>query len=148
MPPLHGPVMVANCVEVVQVVLRISAHPIRPPPWRPVGGKTPAALASLHHVWGHVHACEWKPHHVLHLNAAISILRQGVDERYPDIFGNKTINSSIQTCLYLSEALEVKNEDVWQSPKTQFDAALLKLLTVGTSPCIIGSQLEMMSNLK
>lgn len=52
-----------------------------------------------------------------------------------------------QTCLYLSEALEVKYEDVWQCPKTQFDAALLELLTVWTSPRIIRGKLEFRGNL-
>lgn len=77
MPPLHGPVVVAHCVQVVQVVLGVTTHAIGPPPWGPVGGETPAALTPLHHVWCHVHACERELHHVLHLHAPIRILRQG-----------------------------------------------------------------------
>lgn len=42
---------------------------------------------------------------------------------------------------YLSEAFEVKNEDVRQGPQTELDAALLKLLAVRTSPGVIRSQL-------
>lgn len=73
-PPLHGAVMVAHGVQVVQVVLRVPAHAVGPSPRRPVGRETPAALAPLHHVWRHVHACERELHHVLHLHAPISIL--------------------------------------------------------------------------
>lgn len=62
----------------------------------------------------HVHACERELHHVLHLHSSITIL---------------------------SKAFQVKYEDVWQRPQTEFDAALLKLLTVRTSPCIIWSKL-------
>lgn len=46
--------------------------------------------------------------------------------------------------LYLSEAFQVKYEDVWQGPQAEFDAALLKLLTVWTAPCIIRSKLKLM----
>lgn len=66
--------MVAHCVQVIEVVLGVAAHPIGSSPWRPVGGETPAALAPLHHVGRHVHACEWELHHVLQLHPAISIL--------------------------------------------------------------------------
>lgn len=43
---------------------------------------------------------------------------------------------------YLSEALQVKDEDVGKGPKAELNAALLELLAVRTSPCVIGSQLE------
>lgn len=74
MSALHGPVMVAHCVQVVKVVLRVTAHPVRPSPWRPVGGEAPAALAPLHHVGRHVHACERELHHVLHFHSPVSVL--------------------------------------------------------------------------
>lgn len=48
------------------------------------------------------------------------------------------------TILYLSEAFQVKYEDVWQGPQAEFDAALLKLFTVWTAPCIIRSKLKLM----
>lgn len=43
---------------------------------------------------------------------------------------------------HLSEAFQVKYEDVRQGPQTELDAALLKLLTVRTPPRIIRSQLR------
>lgn len=43
---------------------------------------------------------------------------------------------------YLSEALQVKDENVWQGPQAEFNAALLELLAVRTSPRVIRSQLE------
>lgn len=43
---------------------------------------------------------------------------------------------------YLSEAFQVKDENVWQGPQAELDAALLELLAVWTSPCVIRSQLE------
>lgn len=43
---------------------------------------------------------------------------------------------------YLSEALQVKYEDVRQGPETELDAALLELLTVRTSPRVIRRQLK------
>ena len=46
--------------------------------------------------------------------------------------------------VYLSKALQVKYEDVWQGPQTKLDAALLKLLTVWTAPCVIRSELKLM----
>lgn len=43
--------------------------------------------------------------------------------------------------LYLSEALQVKDENVGQGPQAELNAALLELLAVWTSPCVIRSQL-------
>lgn len=71
---LHGAVMVAHRVQVVEVVLGVTAHPVRSSPWRPVRGETPAALAPLHHVRRHVHPHERELYHVLQLHPAISIL--------------------------------------------------------------------------
>lgn len=45
---------------------------------------------------------------------------------------------------YLSEAFQVQYEDVRQGPQTELDAALLKLLTVWTSPRVIRSKLKWM----
>lgn len=71
---LHGAMMVAHCVQVVEVVFGVAAQPIRSSPWGPVGGETPAALAPLHHVGRHVHARKWELDHVLQLHPAVSIL--------------------------------------------------------------------------
>lgn len=46
------------------------------------------------------------------------------------------------SCMYLSEAFEVENEDIGQGPQTELDAALLQLFTVRTPPGIIRSQLR------
>lgn len=75
MSSLHGPMVIAHCIQVIKVVLWVSAHPIRPSPWRPVRREAPAALASLHHVWCHVHADERELHHVLNLHSSISVLK-------------------------------------------------------------------------
>lgn len=79
---LHGPMMVTHCIQVIQVVLRVAAHPIRSSPRRPVGRETPAALAPLHHVGRHVHACERELHHVLQLHSSIAVLNTVYFLRY------------------------------------------------------------------
>lgn len=43
---------------------------------------------------------------------------------------------------YLSEALEVEDEDVGQRPQTHLHHPLLQLLTVGALPGVVGGQLE------
>lgn len=144
---LHGAVMVAHCVEVVEVVLWVTAHPIGSSPRRPVGGETPAALAPLHHMGRHVHARQWELHHVLQLHPAISILQhtsfvfmhcllEGLQAEVHFKLHGTVVHQ------YLSEALQVKDEDVWQGPQAEFNAALLELLAVRTSPRVIRSQLE------
>lgn len=75
MSSLHGPMVIAHCIQVIKVVLWVSAHPVRSSPWRPVRRETPAALASLHHVRRHVHTDERELHHVLNLHSLISILK-------------------------------------------------------------------------
>lgn len=140
MSSLHGPVVVAHRVQVVKVVLWVPAHPVRPSPWRPVRREAPAALASLHHVWCHVHTDERELHHVLNLHSSISILE--VETSDMTKFHDGQLPARPSRRHYLSEALQVQYEDVRQGPQTELDAALLKLLTVRTAPGIIRSKLE------
>ena len=157
MSSLHGPMVVTHRIQVVKVVLGITSHTIRPPPWWPVGGETPAALTPLHHVGCHVHAGEWELHHVLHLHSSIPILhvysltacshkgKLRHETSHSIIF---EMNLHLRDCThqYLSEAFQVKYEYVWQCPQTQLDAALLELLTVRTTPCIVRSELKSNKN--
>lgn len=71
---VHVAMMVANSIQVVQVVIGVSSQAIRPSPWRPVGGQTPAALASFDHMWRHVHLHQRESDHVLHLYPPIPLL--------------------------------------------------------------------------
>lgn len=43
---------------------------------------------------------------------------------------------------YLSEPLEVQDENVRQGPEAELDAALLQLLAVRTAPSVVWCQLE------
>lgn len=43
---------------------------------------------------------------------------------------------------HLSEAFEVKDEDVWEGPQAHLHCALLQLLTVRALPCIVRGQLS------
>lgn len=46
---------------------------------------------------------------------------------------------------YLSEALEVEDQYVGESPQAHLHHALLQLFTVGTLPGIVGGKLESVS---
>lgn len=80
-----------------------------------MGWQAPTALASFHHMGCHVHAYEGELHHVLHLHPSVPVL---------------------------SEAFQVQDENVWERPQAQLYAALLELLTVRASPCVIRSKLS------
>lgn len=136
MSTLHGTVVVTHSVKIIEIVLWITTHPVWPSPWRPVRRETPAALASLYHVRSHVHTSEWEFDHVLHLHPAIPILKDGTKLSQTRIM----FTTSIFTCVdfYLSKAFQMQYEDVRQSPQTELNAALLKLLTVRTSPRVVG----------
>lgn len=61
---------------------------------------------------------------------------------FPDVYNETFHGVGVSSRAHLSEAFQVKYEDVGQRPQTQLDAALLQLLTVGTSPGVIRSQLQ------
>lgn len=73
-PPLHGAVMIAHSIQVIDVVLRVPPESVGPSPWRPMGWQTPAALASLNHVRCHVQASQRELHHVLKFHTLVSFL--------------------------------------------------------------------------
>lgn len=75
-PPLHGAVMVAHRIQVVDVVLRVPPESVGPSPRRPMGWQTPAALAPLNHVRCHVQASQWELDHVLKFCTLVSFLCQ------------------------------------------------------------------------
>lgn len=55
-PPLHGAMMIAHSIQVIDVVLRVPPESIGPSPWGPMRWQAPAALASLNHMRCHVQA--------------------------------------------------------------------------------------------
>lgn len=83
-PPLHGAMMIAHGIQVIDVVLRVPPESIRSSPWRPMGWQTPAALASLNHMRRHVQASQGELDHVLKFHTPVSFLSQ--EERQVLIF--------------------------------------------------------------
>ena len=75
-PPLHGAMMTAHGIQVIDVVLRVSPESVGPSPWRPVGRQTPAALASLNHARCHVQASQRELDRVLKFHTLVSFLLQ------------------------------------------------------------------------
>lgn len=151
-PPLHGAMVVAHCIQVVDEVLRVSAQAVGAPPGGPVGGQTPAALASLDHVRGHVKASQGKADHVLKLHAPVSFLvkreKGGHHQPAPhqaDPGAAPRLALAVEEAQgsppHLSEALQVNDQHVRQRPEAQADASLLQLLAVGAAPGIVGGQL-------
>lgn len=68
--------MIAHGIQVIDVVLRVPPESVGPSPRRPVGWQTPAALASLNHVRGHVQASQRELDHVLKFHTLVSFLLQ------------------------------------------------------------------------
>lgn len=153
MPALHGAMVVAHRIQVVDEVLWVSAQAVGAPPGGPVGGQAPAALASLDHVGGHVKASQGKPDHVLELHAPVSFLVKREKGRHhqpalheADLGEAPRLALVVQEARgsppHLSEALQVNDQHVRQRPEAQADASLLQLLAVGAAPGIVGGQLE------
>ena len=78
-PPLHGAMMTAHGIQVIDVVLRVSPESVGPSPWRPVGRQTPAALASLNHARCHVQASQRELDRVLKFHTLVSFLLKSLD---------------------------------------------------------------------
>ncbi len=115
MASMHASMMVTHGVQVIQEVQRVSAG------FGPVmgllfpAGRRSGTVAPLDHVAAHIEASEGEVDQCGELVTALS---------------------------HLSEALEVKDEDVWESPQAHLHRALLQLLTVRTLPCIVRGQLS------
>lgn len=75
-PPLHGAMMIAHSIQVIDVVLRVPPKSVGPSPWRPMRWQTPAALASLNHMRCHVQASQGELDHILKFHTPVSILLQ------------------------------------------------------------------------
>lgn len=122
MSSLHGPVVVTHCIQVIKVVLWVPTHPIWPSPWWPVRGEAPAALAPLHHVWCHVHTCEWELHHVLNLHSPIPILKLGQDKAVQSKVSSFISSLSYET-VYTSLPVWSVSGEVWGCPAGSTDWA-------------------------
>lgn len=75
-PPLHGAMMIAHSIQVIDVVLRVPPESIGPSPRRPMGWQAPAALTSLNHMRCHVQASQGELDHVLKFHTPVSFLLQ------------------------------------------------------------------------
>lgn len=75
-PPLHGAMVIAHRIQVIDVVLGVPPESIGPSPRGPVRRQTPAALASLNHVRRHVQASQRELDHVLKFHTFVSFLLQ------------------------------------------------------------------------
>lgn len=75
-PPLHGAMVIAHSIQVIDVVLRVPPESIGPSPRGPMGWQTPAALAPLNHMRCHVQASQGELDHVLKFHAPVSFLLQ------------------------------------------------------------------------
>lgn len=75
-PPLHGAMMIAHSIQVIDVVLRVPPESIGPSPRGPMRWQAPAALASLNHMRCHVQASQRELDHVLKFHAPVSFLLQ------------------------------------------------------------------------
>ncbi len=115
MASMHASMMVTHGVQVVHEVQCVTAG------FGPVidllfpARRRSGTVAPLDHVAAHIEASEGE-----------------VDQR----------GELVPALSHLSEELEVKDEDVWESPQAHLHHALLQLLTVRTLPCIVRGQLS------
>lgn len=76
MSSVHVAVMITNRIQVIKVVVWVTAKSVRSSPGWPMGGQAPATLTSLHHMGRHIHANQRKSHHVLHLHPPVTFLEE------------------------------------------------------------------------
>ncbi|KAL0198358.1 hypothetical protein M9458_006898, partial [Cirrhinus mrigala] len=111
---MHASMMVTHGVQVIQEVQRVSAGFGTLMGLLFPAGRRSGTAAPLDHVAAHIQASEGE-----------------MDQR----------GELVTALSHLSEAFEVKDEDVWEGPQAHLHHALLQLLTVRTLPRIVRGQL-------
>ncbi len=115
MASMHASMMVTHGVQVVHEVQCVTAGFGSVIDLLFPARRRSGTVAPLDHVAAHIEASEGE-----------------VDQR----------GELVPALSHLSEELEVKDEDVWESPQAHLHHALLQLLTVRTLPCIVRGQLS------